>query len=381
MRKIKKNNNKLIIAVPIVLVLFTILILNANNIRILYLSKTTGYQEETIEVFLDENLYSKIKNHEYSKTLEVVLNTEYYNQKHIDAYLNITFLDNDNFLKNISLLLDQGYNASNINNINNKLNNDSINILINNDYIKDIENILSIEYFKETNLERYLKYYQKEKLDIETIITYVNIGLDNSYYTNITNIENQDALLVLVNKYNKLQKDYVPKDLENISSKYGTGQLKKEAKIAFEKMCQAAKQDKITIYGGSGYRSYSHQRNLYYRYVAQDGQTEADTYSARAGHSEHQTGLAMDIMNGRWGYIDKSDKEYTWLINNSYKYGFILRYLEGKEKITGYMYEPWHYRYVGTELATEITKLGITYDEYVAKNSWQKAYVIIKLYT
>lgn len=369
MRKIKKTKNKKIIIIPIILVLLTILILNINNIKILYLSKTTGYQQETIEVFLEEDIYSKIKDHEYSKTLEVILNTEYYNQNHLEDYLNINFIDNDKFIKNISSLLDKGYNSANINSINNKLNNNSVNILINNDYIKDIETILSIEYFKENNLERYLKYYQKEKLDIETAITYVNIGLDNDYYTNIINVENQDDILVLVNKYNKLQKDYVPKDLETISSKYGTGQLKKEAKIAFEEMCKAAKKDNITIYGGSGYRSYSHQRNLYYRYVAQDGQTEADTYSARAGHSEHQTGLAMDIMNGRWGYVDKTDKEYTWLINNSYKYGFILRYLEGKEEITGYMYEPWHYRYVGTELATEITKLGITYDEYVAKNS------------
>ena len=189
------------------------------------------------------------------------------------------------------------------------------------------------------------------------------------YYTNITNIQNQDSLTVLVNKYNKLESNYIPSDLKTINSKYGYGQLKKEAATAFEEMCAAAKKDNITIYGGSGYRSYSHQSNLYSNYVARDGKKAADTYSARAGHSEHQTGLAMDIMNKNWGYVDDTDKEYTWLINNSYKYGFILRYLEGKENITGYIYEPWHYRYVGIELATEITKLGITYDEYIAKNS------------
>ena len=125
----------------------------------------------------------------------------------------------------------------------------------------------------------------------------------------------------------------------------------------------------IYIYGGSGYRSYSYQQNLYDRYVSQNGKKEADTFSARAGFSEHQTGLAMDILNHKWDYIDESDKEYTWLINNSYKYGYILRYLKNKEHITGYIYEPWHFRYVGIELATEITKLGITYDEYIAKKS------------
>ena len=148
---------------------------------------------------------------------------------------------------------------------------------------------------------------------------------------------------------------------------YGSGKLRKEAAEAFDEMCAAAKKENIIIYGGSGYRSYSYQQDLYNRYVARDGKKEADTFSARAGYSEHQTGLAMDIMNSNWGYIDEIDEEYTWLVNNSYKYGFILRYLEGKEDITGYVYEPWHYRYVGVELATEITKLGITYDEYVAK--------------
>ena len=101
-----------------------------------------------------------------------------------------------------------------------------------------------------------------------------------NYYQkySITNIENQDDLLVLVNKYNKLPKDYVPKDLENISSKYGTGQLKKEAAIAFDKMCEDAKKEKIIIYGGSGYRSYNHQLNLYNNYVNRDGKVNAIDY-------------------------------------------------------------------------------------------------------
>ena len=92
-----------------------------------------------------------------------------------------------------------------------------------------------------------------------------------------------------------------------------------------------------------------------------------DTYSARAGSSEHQTGLATDILNARIDYISASDKEFTWLINNSYKYGYILRYPKGKEKITGYMYEEWHFRYVGVDIAKEIYDSDITYDEYIAR--------------
>jgi len=350
--------------IPIILFL-TIFLLNYNNIKNTYLSNTTGYNKETIEAFVENNLINTIKEHKYSKTLETILNTEYYNNTYINNYLEINYVEKNDFHKNINILLEKGYSSNDINNIYNKLNNESIDILIKNNYIKDITNIINTEYFKENKLERYIKYYETAELDTETILLYVNIGLDNEYYTNVIDIENQDNIQVIVNKYYRLQKNYIPNDLENVS--YGYGQLKKEAKIAFDEMCAAAKKENITIYGGSGYRSYNHQLNLYNNYVNRDGKKAADTYSARAGHSEHQTGLAMDIMNAKWGYIAKNDKEYTWLINNSYKYGFILRYLEGKEEITGYMYEPWHYRYVGIELATEITNLGITYEEYIAK--------------
>ena len=353
-----------IILFPIFIITF-ILLINKNNIINTYLSKKTGYNKEIIEVFVENNIVDKIENEKYSKTLEEIINTKHYNQKHLKEYININYSEDTNFLENITNLLDKGYNSKDINNIYTKLNSNSINTLIKNEYIKDITNILSIEYFKEDNLERYIKYYQSKELDIETILTYVNIGLDNEYYTNVANIENQDDILVLVNKYHKLSNTYVPKDLEKVKNSGAT--LKKEAKIAFDQMCDAAKKDNIYIYGGSGYRSYSHQQKLYNNYVNRDGKKAADTYSARAGHSEHQTGLAMDVMNAKWDYIDKADKEYTWLINNSYKYGFILRYLEGKEEITGYMYEPWHYRYVGIDIATEITKQGITYEEYLAK--------------
>ena len=365
----RKNNHKKIIIFSISLFLILIIVLNLSNIKNLCISKITGYQTNTISVFFEEKIYNDIKEHKYSKTLEEIINTDYYNKKYVKEYLNINYLESETFLNNINELLILGYTSDDINNINNKLSDESINILLKSDYIKDITNILNIEYFNESKLERYINYYNSEELDIETVLTYVNIGLDQEYYTNVINIENQESLSVLVNKYNRLQSNYVPTNLKQLNSKYGSGSLRQEAAIAFEQMCEAAKKDKIYIYGGSGYRSYSYQQNLYDRYVLQNGKKEADTFSARAGFSEHQTGLAMDVLNHKWDYIDESDKEYTWLINNSYKYGYILRYLKNKEHITGYIYEPWHYRYVGIELATEITKLGITYDEYIAKKS------------
>ena len=379
-----KNKNVSIKKISILIISLTIIIitiLNIDNIKNFYLSKTTGYNIETIEAFIENNPYDNIKNYKYSKTLENILNTRYYNPKHLKEYVNITYIENENFFKNTSLLLDKGYSSTDINNIYSKLTEESINILIENDYIKDIINMISINYFKEDKLERYIKYYKKGGLDVESIIIYVNIGLDKDYYIDAINIENQEDIDVLVNKYNKLQEDYIPKDLIEVSKKFGNILLKKEAAIAFNNMCNNALKENINIYGGSGYRSYEYQKNLYNKYVKQDGLEIAETYSARPGYSEHQTGLAIDIMNKNWQYINETDKEFNWLKDNSYKYGFILRYPKDKENITGYIYEPWHFRYIETNLATEITRQNITYEEYVAKNSWQNSYVIIKLYT
>ena len=102
-------------------------------------------------------------------------------------------------------------------------------------------------------------------------------------------------------------------------------------------------------------------------YFELKGFAEAETYSARAGYSEHQLGLAVDILNGRWSYLSETDKEYEWLINNSYKYGYILRYPRDKEYVTGYVFEDWHFRYLGVELATKVYESNLTYDEYVAR--------------
>ena len=131
-------------------------------------------------------------------------------------------------------------------------------------------------------------------------------------------------------------------------------------------MCEAAIKENIYIYAASGYRSYATQKYLYNNYVATDGFANAETYSARPGYSEHQTGLAMDIAN-KYDFISKNDKEFTWLVKNSYKYGFILRYPENKDNLTGYMYEEWHYRYVGKDIAKKVYESDLTYDEFVAR--------------
>jgi len=182
-------------------------------------------------------------------------------------------------------------------------------------------------------------------------------------------IENVDNL-VIVNKYYKLSKDYEP-ELVKISSKYAINDrqlLTTDAKEAFEKMCEDARKDNIYLYSGSAYRSYSYQNTLYNNRVRTDGLEYANRTAAKAGYSEHQTGLAIDVLNGKFNYLDSDDKEYEWLVENGYKYGFILRYPKGKEKITGYSYEPWHFRYLTVEVATILKEKNITYEEYIGMN-------------
>ena len=144
-----------------------------------------------------------------------------------------------------------------------------------------------------------------------------------------------------------------------------------EARAAFEQMATDAKALGFDLVAFSGFRSYEYQTTLYNNYVNRDGKEAADRYSARPGHSEHQTGLAFDI-----GEKSREDLWLTaefgetpagkWLADNAYKYGFILRYPEGKEDVTGFMYEAWHFRYLGVEKATEVKQTGLTLEEYLS---------------
>lgn len=139
------------------------------------------------------------------------------------------------------------------------------------------------------------------------------------------------------------------------------------AEAALQRMFDAAKKDGLKLFVKSGFRSYETQKRIYNNYVSRDGVAEADRYSARPGHSEHQTGLGFDINK-----IDSSFEgtpEAIWLAANCHKYGFIIRYPAGKESITGYMYEPWHIRYLGVEIATNVYNSGLCLEEYLGITS------------
>lgn len=197
---------------------------------------------------------------------------------------------------------------------------------------------------------------------------------ENPTDKNVIIVENPEAIDVLVNRNNNLPDTYVPSDLIKLTevptvlSNPEVNQLREPAYEALKNLFQGAKEDGFDLYARSGYRSYNTQVSLYSSYVANHGQAAADTFSAKPGQSEHQTGLSMDItceaMNFQLDDTFGETEEGKWISENAHNYGFIIRYPKGKEDITGYMYEPWHIRYLGVELATDVYESGLTLEEY-----------------
>ena len=204
------------------------------------------------------------------------------------------------------------------------------------------------------------------------------LDLESSFYENVITVSNGDSKLVLVNKNYALDSSYAPSDLvlPNVLAlgheQNKTIYLREEASQHLEQLFSAAEQEAGLIFlARSGYRSYETQVSLYQRYVDQNGQEDADRFSARAGHSEHQTGLAIDVtadsVNGQLTTEFGKTAEGIWLKDNAHRFGYIIRYLEGRESETGYQYEPWHIRYVGVEAATEIYQNNWILEQYLNK--------------
>lgn len=266
-----------------------------------------------------------------------------YDKKNLQKYLEYLNKNDNAPLEDIILLVNNG---------------------IDNSYSKELVSLVKAKYFIKNNLDAYLKYEEK---DIDKKVAAVNVGLNNEYYTHMKATDLSKKDLIIVNKYYYLDSDYEPDDLEVIDSNYSQGvnnRLCHSARVAFEEMAAAAALDNIKLFNVSAYRSYQTQENIYNRNVANKGVEETDKASARPGNSEHQSGLALDV---NWINTEFEDTPaFKWLQNNAHKYGFILRYLKNKEDLTGYIYEPWHYRYVGKEVASKIKEEGITFDEYYA---------------
>lgn len=204
-----------------------------------------------------------------------------------------------------------------------------------------------------------------------------NSSYDKNAGRNSDSQEDVDSeYLTLVNKEHHLEAGYAPEDLveakvacsANVSGE--EKKLRKDAAMDLEALFRSAKAEGIVLCAVSGYRSYKFQRQLYNEKLKARGKAYVKAYVAEPGESEHQTGLAMDV--GGFIPLNKSNnfdfgqtKEGKWLKENAYKFGFILRYPKGMEKLTGYGYEPWHIRYVGLKAAEEINNKGVVLEEYL----------------
>jgi D-alanyl-D-alanine carboxypeptidase len=182
------------------------------------------------------------------------------------------------------------------------------------------------------------------------------------------------SITVFVNKEYALPKDYVPEHLVtpnvifNLTTYDERTLMRPEAAEALEQLFSAAKQDNIILYGISAYRSFQRQTSIFKNNIVKKGKTYTLRYSAAPGTSEHQTGLAIDVSAESQGFkLDNTfanSPEGMWLEKNSYQYGYIIRYPEGDEDITGYAFEPWHIRYVGKDLAKYLYTNHLTLEEY-----------------
>ena len=270
----------------------------------------------------------------------------------------ILIIQNSN--KTEKALKELGYSKEDITVITEKLSETDIEKILNMEYNQKLASIISAQYYIPDNLDRYLAYSPKTD-NIDDIISIVNVGANSEWYTNTEETNLDDGIKMLVNKFHYLNEDYLPDDIVPISNWYAYEghSTKKEVYDHYVSMWKDANEQGLVLLVNSSYRTFEEQQEQY--------DMSNDDYASRPGYSEHQTGLALDIVSdGVQGNEFENTDEFKWLQENAHKYGFILRYPKDKEYITGYNYESWHYRYVGEELATKVKESGLTYDEYYA---------------
>ncbi len=277
-----------------------------------------------------------------------------------------------------------GYSMEEYQTINDNLTEEEMDHVLSYEYNEFIPEFVKQKYFMFKNLDGYLsqvitqdedffKYHGTEGYDYEHIVAMVNVGSINEPYEDVKKTDFSKGYGLLANKYYDLGMSYEPDDLVAIDIRYrydGDKKIRKEAYENFLKMWEDAYSTGIYLIVEDAYRSASEQERVYKSYEEYKDIKYADSIAARPGFSEHQTGLALDIYSKECATANafKDSNSYKWLAANSYKYGFIVRYPEGEkaEELTGYKFEPWHYRYLGVELATKVYEEGITYDEYYA---------------
>ena len=327
-----------------------------------------GYDRDASKNILLLGKKDAIKSYEYSDTLNAAFKSKYYKDANLDSYSKIKYQDQKNIIKNINTLIDKGYSNSNISLILAHGNDDDVSEFAKRDKIKYLEEFYSLSYAKLKYYDRYVKYSSETGEDEETTVLFVNLSMDTDDYVNPVKTS-AFSIDMLVNKHYKLDEDFVPDDLVEFDQEYCNDEVQegnREAVVAFKNMYEAAKKEGLGLVINSSYRSYQDQENICNTFKDLYGEGYVTKYVALPGFSEHQTGLAFDI-GSTSSKVFAESKEYEWMKENAYKYGFILRFTKANAYITGFRSEPWHYRYVGKKVAKYIYDNNISLEEYYAE--------------
>lgn len=342
--------------------LLVLFIIYRNQINDL---KKLGYSEIASKNILFSSQKDYVLGVGENKTLNAAFESDKIIDKYLNNYVKINYVDHKDLIDNINNLVKKGYSNSDINIILEHGNNETVKRFAKREKVKYLEEFYLIDYAKLDYYDRYVNYSDQTGEDEETTVLHVNLDMDKPAYENAT-LVNDFSLDMLVNKRRYLAEDYKPEDLVKINEKYASSDDMYASRLcvnAFIEMHDAALREGYEIVINSAYRSYQEQQDIVDLYLGLYGQNYVNNYVAKPGFSEHQTGLAFDIGSRKVNVFANSE-EYKWMLENAHKYGFINRFPKKYENITGFRSEPWHFRYVGKDIAKNIYENNITLEEY-----------------
>lgn len=356
--------NALKVMAVIVVVIVGVFLFYNSQIKSLI---SLGYSEVAAKNILFSGQKEYVISKGENKVLNAAFESDVYKEEYLDNYSKIEYQKHKNLIRNINKLIDKGYSNNDISIILAHGSDEDVSEFAKKDKVKYLEEFFSFSYAKLKYYDRYVEYSNETGEDEETTVLHVNLGMDGEEYVDVEIVTEFEATM-LVNKYRKLEEDFVPDYLTKVSEEYAGSDDLRASKIAvdaFVEMAQAAEKEGLGLVVNSAYRSYQDQVDIKETYQNLYGVNYVTKYVAQPGHSEHQTGLAFDIGSTTTSVFVNSE-EYKWMQENAYKYGFILRFSVKGETITGFRSEPWHYRFVGKNTAKYIYENNLTFEEYYA---------------
>lgn len=324
-----------------------------------------GYSKAASKKILFGGFKEYVLTVKENQTLNAAFESDAFNEANLKNYSKIVYVEHDNLIDNINKLLKKGYSNNDISIILSHGNDSEITEFAKRERIKYLEEFYEFPFAKLSYYDRYIAYSDSTGEDEKTTVIHVNLNMDKKEYDDAF-VQKKFSSTMLVNKFHALDDSFEPTSLVAVPEEHSDGEkyyANKEAVNALIQMFESAKVDGLEMVVSSAYRSYDDQVELMEFYRKWYGDNYVNSYVARPGFSEHQTGLAFDVASTSTKVFVDS-KEYEWMSENAYKYGFILRFYKKAETITGYKSEPWHYRYVGKEIAKYIYDHNITFEEY-----------------